>query len=127
MSNLAEAVELYLGAVEDPPQHVTATRHLVPSIRRRVSPTLSDLSVRKATWVIEYLGFAYVRTKGSHAVYRHPDGRAVVIPYTAPSSEALSRQSCGKPASSLASSGTGSRQWHASTSEVSAKKPPSTN
>ncbi|HEX2297617.1 MAG TPA: type II toxin-antitoxin system HicA family toxin [Pseudonocardiaceae bacterium] len=26
------------------------------------------------------IGFAYVRTKGSHAVYRHPDGRTVVIP-----------------------------------------------
>ena len=22
----------------------------------------------------------YVRTKGSHAVYRHPDGRVVVVP-----------------------------------------------
>jgi predicted RNA binding protein YcfA (HicA-like mRNA interferase family) len=46
-----------------------------------VSPALSDLPVRKVTWVVESLGFAYVRTKGSHAVYRHPDGRAVVIPH----------------------------------------------
>jgi predicted RNA binding protein YcfA (HicA-like mRNA interferase family) len=45
-----------------------------------VSPALSDLPVREITRVIESLGFAYVRTKGSHAVYRHPDGRAVVIP-----------------------------------------------
>jgi len=45
-----------------------------------VSPALSDLPIRKVTRVIESLGFAYVRTKGSHAVYRHPDGRAVVIP-----------------------------------------------
>jgi len=30
--------------------------------------------------VLESLGFAYVRTKGSHAIYRHPDGRAVVVP-----------------------------------------------
>ncbi|MGH3870586.1 MAG: type II toxin-antitoxin system HicA family toxin [Pseudonocardiaceae bacterium] len=45
-----------------------------------MSPALSDLPIRKATRVIESLGFAYVRTKGSHAVYRHPDGRAVVIP-----------------------------------------------
>lgn len=45
-----------------------------------MSPALSDLPVRKVTRVIESLGFTYVRTKGSHAVYRHPDGRAVVIP-----------------------------------------------
>jgi predicted RNA binding protein YcfA (HicA-like mRNA interferase family) len=45
-----------------------------------VSPALSDLPVRKVTRVLESLGFAYVRTKGSHAVYRHPDGRAAVIP-----------------------------------------------
>jgi predicted RNA binding protein YcfA (HicA-like mRNA interferase family) len=45
-----------------------------------VSPALSDLPLRKITTVIESLGFVHVRTKGSHAVYRHPDGRAVVIP-----------------------------------------------
>ncbi len=45
-----------------------------------MSPALSDLPVRKVTRVIKSLGFTYIRTKGSHAVYRHPDGRAVVIP-----------------------------------------------
>jgi len=45
-----------------------------------VSPALSDLPVRKVIRVVESLGFTYVRTKGSHAVYRHADGRAVVIP-----------------------------------------------
>jgi predicted RNA binding protein YcfA (HicA-like mRNA interferase family) len=45
-----------------------------------VSPALSDLPVRKVTRVLESAGFAYVRTKGSHAVYRSPDGRVVVIP-----------------------------------------------
>ncbi|MBV8995356.1 MAG: type II toxin-antitoxin system HicA family toxin [Pseudonocardiales bacterium] len=45
-----------------------------------MSPALSDLPLRKITIVIESLGFVHVRTKGSHAVYRHPDGRAVVIP-----------------------------------------------
>ena len=45
-----------------------------------MSPTLSDLPIRKITHVIESLGLVYVRTKGNHAVYRHPDGRAVVIP-----------------------------------------------
>lgn len=45
-----------------------------------MSPALSDLPLRKVIHVIESLGFSYVRTKGSHAVYRHPDGRVVVIP-----------------------------------------------
>jgi predicted RNA binding protein YcfA (HicA-like mRNA interferase family) len=42
-----------------------------------VSPALP---VRKVTRALESAGFAYVRTKGSHAVYRSSDGRVVVIP-----------------------------------------------
>lgn len=38
--------------------------------RRRVSPALSDLPVRKVTRALESIGFAYERTKGSHAIYR---------------------------------------------------------
>ncbi|MQA86431.1 MAG: addiction module toxin, HicA family [Streptosporangiales bacterium] len=38
------------------------------------------MPVRKVTRVLESLGFAYVRTKGSHAVYRHPGGRVAVVP-----------------------------------------------
>jgi predicted RNA binding protein YcfA (HicA-like mRNA interferase family) len=45
-----------------------------------VSPALSDLPVSKVVRVLESIGFAYRRTKGSHAVYRHEDGRTVVIP-----------------------------------------------
>jgi predicted RNA binding protein YcfA (HicA-like mRNA interferase family) len=45
-----------------------------------VSPALSDLLVRKATRALESVGFSYVRTKGSHAVYRDQNGRVVVIP-----------------------------------------------
>jgi predicted RNA binding protein YcfA (HicA-like mRNA interferase family) len=45
-----------------------------------VSPALSDLPVRKVTRALESIGFEYVRTKGSHAVYRDPDGRVTVIP-----------------------------------------------
>jgi predicted RNA binding protein YcfA (HicA-like mRNA interferase family) len=45
-----------------------------------VSPALSDLPVRKVAKVLESVGFTHVRTKGSHAVYRNPDGRAAVIP-----------------------------------------------
>ena len=45
-----------------------------------MSPALSDLPVRKVTRALESVGFAYVRTKGSHAVYRNPEGRVAVIP-----------------------------------------------
>lgn len=45
-----------------------------------MSPALSDLPVRKVIHALESAGFVYVRTKGSHAVYRRPDGRVVVIP-----------------------------------------------
>jgi predicted RNA binding protein YcfA (HicA-like mRNA interferase family) len=44
-----------------------------------VSPALSDLPVRKVIRALESVGFSYVRTKGSHAVYRRPDGRVAVI------------------------------------------------
>jgi predicted RNA binding protein YcfA (HicA-like mRNA interferase family) len=45
-----------------------------------VSPALADLPVRKVTRVLESIGFVHVRTKGSHAVYRHADGRTVIVP-----------------------------------------------
>jgi predicted RNA binding protein YcfA (HicA-like mRNA interferase family) len=45
-----------------------------------VSPALSDLPVRKVTRALESVGFAYVRTKGSHAVYRNREGRVAVVP-----------------------------------------------
>ena len=45
-----------------------------------MSPALSDLPVRKVTRALESVGFTYVRTKGSHAVYRNGEGRAVVVP-----------------------------------------------
>lgn len=45
-----------------------------------MSPALSDLPVRKVIRALESVGFAYVRTKGSHAVYRNQGGRVVVIP-----------------------------------------------
>jgi predicted RNA binding protein YcfA (HicA-like mRNA interferase family) len=45
-----------------------------------VSPALSDLPVRKVIRALDSVGFSYVRTKGSHAVYRNQDGRVVVIP-----------------------------------------------
>ena len=45
-----------------------------------MSPALSDLPVRKVIKALESVGFSYVRTRGSHAVYRNRDGRAVVVP-----------------------------------------------
>jgi predicted RNA binding protein YcfA (HicA-like mRNA interferase family) len=45
-----------------------------------VSPALSDLPVRKVIRALDSVGFSYVRTKGSHAVYRNQDGRVVVVP-----------------------------------------------
>lgn len=45
-----------------------------------MSPALSDVPVRKVTRALESIGFMYVRTAGSHAVYKHSDGRAAVIP-----------------------------------------------
>ena len=45
-----------------------------------MSPALSDLPLRKVVRALESVGFSYVRTKGSHAVYRSQDGRVVVIP-----------------------------------------------
>jgi predicted RNA binding protein YcfA (HicA-like mRNA interferase family) len=45
-----------------------------------VSPALADLPVRKVIQALESVGFAYVRTKGSHAVYRDREGRVAVIP-----------------------------------------------
>lgn len=45
-----------------------------------MSPALSDLPVRKVVRGLESVGFSYVRTKGSHAVYRGQDGRVAVIP-----------------------------------------------
>ena len=45
-----------------------------------MSPSLSDLPVRKVAKALESVGFVHVRTKGSHAVYRNREGRVAVIP-----------------------------------------------
>jgi len=41
---------------------------------------LPTLRVKQIIKFIEKLGFELVRQKGSHCFYRHPDGRATVIP-----------------------------------------------
>lgn len=35
---------------------------------------------REAIRVAERLGFVFARQKGSHAIYRHSDGRRITIP-----------------------------------------------
>jgi predicted RNA binding protein YcfA (HicA-like mRNA interferase family) len=39
-----------------------------------VNPRVMDRTLRK-------LGFARVRQKGSHVLYRHPDGRTTTVPH----------------------------------------------
>jgi predicted RNA binding protein YcfA (HicA-like mRNA interferase family) len=41
---------------------------------------MSDLPVRKVTRALESIGFVHTRTAGSHAVFRHEDGRTVIVP-----------------------------------------------
>lgn len=42
---------------------------------------LGNVPVRKLIRALERDGFVYRRAKGSQRVYRHPDGRRVVIHY----------------------------------------------
>ena len=45
-----------------------------------MSPRLPQLTSREVVQLVEAQGFQFDRQKGSHAVYRHPDGRRVTIP-----------------------------------------------
>ncbi|NLV44230.1 MAG: type II toxin-antitoxin system HicA family toxin [Candidatus Hydrogenedentes bacterium] len=45
-----------------------------------MSPHLPHLTSREVVRLVESKGFSFDRQKGSHAVYRHPDGRRVTIP-----------------------------------------------
>ncbi len=45
-----------------------------------MSPHLPHLTSREVVRLVEMNGFVFDRQKGSHAVYRHPDGRRVTIP-----------------------------------------------
>ncbi len=42
---------------------------------------IPPLHPRKMCRLLERLGFEAIRQKGSHIYYRHPDGRATVVPY----------------------------------------------
>jgi len=39
------------------------------------------LSPREVSAILERLGFAEVRQRGSHKQYRHPDGRSTTVPF----------------------------------------------
>ena len=41
---------------------------------------LPALPARQVCRVLEKLGFELIRQRGSHIFYRHPDGRATVVP-----------------------------------------------
>jgi len=41
---------------------------------------LMPVKPREITAVLEKLGFILIRQSGSHAVYRHPDGRWTTVP-----------------------------------------------
>jgi predicted RNA binding protein YcfA (HicA-like mRNA interferase family) len=41
------------------------------------------LRPREVAVLLERLGFAEVRQKGSHKQFRHPDGRATILPFHA--------------------------------------------
>ena len=45
-----------------------------------MSPALADVPLRDVIRALVAAGFAHVRTKGSHAVFKHPNGRVVVVP-----------------------------------------------
>ena len=41
---------------------------------------LRPLKLREALRALARLGFVKVRQKGSHALFKHPDGRSTVVP-----------------------------------------------
>ncbi|MFH1730688.1 MAG: type II toxin-antitoxin system HicA family toxin [Planctomycetota bacterium] len=45
-----------------------------------MSPRLLALSAREIIHILEDHGFGLVRQSGSHAVFRHPDGRWTTVP-----------------------------------------------
>ncbi len=43
-------------------------------------PKLSPIKARKLIKILEKLGFSFARQRGSHAFYKHPDGRTTTVP-----------------------------------------------
>lgn len=48
-------------------------------------PALKGITAQELIRALERDGFLWTRNKGSHRVYRHPDGRRVVVSYHRPS------------------------------------------
>ena len=46
-------------------------------------PGIPVLKPREVIAILEALGFAEVRQRGSHKQFRHPDGRATTVPFHA--------------------------------------------
>lgn len=46
-------------------------------------PEVPTLKPREVEKILERLGFALARQRGSHRQYRHPDGRATTVPFHA--------------------------------------------
>ena len=44
-----------------------------------MSPRLPSVTARKVIRVLEAIGFERIRQSGSHATFRHPDGRWTII------------------------------------------------
>ena len=45
-----------------------------------MSPRLPSLTAREVIRLLEQRGFVRVRQSGSHAIFRHPDGRRTTVP-----------------------------------------------
>lgn len=45
-----------------------------------MTPRLPQLSAREVIQILERRGFSLERQSGSHAVYRHSDGRRTTVP-----------------------------------------------
>ena len=41
---------------------------------------LTAVPAKNIVSILHHLGFQFVRQRGSHAYYRHPDGRSTVVP-----------------------------------------------
>ncbi len=47
-------------------------------------PRIRNVTTQQVIQALEADGFVWVRSRGSHRVYRHPDGRRVVVAYHRP-------------------------------------------
>jgi predicted RNA binding protein YcfA (HicA-like mRNA interferase family) len=41
---------------------------------------LPSTKPKRLAIILQRLGFVFIRQKGSHAIFRHPDGRQTIIP-----------------------------------------------